>query len=221
MRPVEPPLYFWETSQKGALPKITKEYFRCKGNPLNPVRIEEVRGEKVRYFDCGGSDKHSLCLRDQKEWIFPILPEVLNYIQQKTGRRVVITSGYRCPEHNAYVDPHPSNQTSKHMIGAEVDFYVQGMEHKPEEVVKLIIGYYKDQKEYQEFKRYEKPDAQVSTQPWMNKELFIKIYKATEGRNFDNRHPYPYIALQVRYDRDKKERVVYSWDSSFRGYLRF
>lgn len=227
MEKVPLPAYPWEKEAPGQLPSVTKEYFRCRGSSLNPVKSELVRGENLKYHDCGGSQKHSLPLRDGKEWVFPVYLEIFNYIQSKTGKRVVITSGHRCPDHNTYVDSSPLNQSSKHLIGAEVDFYVQGMESKPEAVINLVIEYYqshpkyKTQKEFTEFKRYEKETTNVSTLPWMNKELFIKLYKPKEGRNFDNRHPYPYLSIQVRYDRDRNERVTYSWDQAFRNYLRY
>lgn len=226
---VEPPvkanssLYSWagRSSQK-----ITKEYFRCKGCSRNPVHIVQQKGEEVRFFDCGGPDRHSLPLRDQKEFIYPILIDLLNYIQDKTGKKVIITSGHRCPDHNTYVDSSKENLASKHMIGAEVSFYVQGWENQPEKVIKLLQDYYLEKskysgfKEYQEFKRYEKDKTNVSTPPWMNKEIFIKLFKKNEGRNFDNRHPYPYISIQVRYDMDTQEKVIYTWEKANRNFLR-
>lgn len=213
--------YPWENNLVGEHPKITKEFFRCKGQILNPPRIvTEGGGEPIRIADCGGIEKHSLYLRDGKEFIYPILIDLLNYVQAKTGKRVVITSGYRCPEHNNYVDPAISNQASKHMVGAEVDFYVQGLENRPDSIVKLLMEYYKGQKDLETFQRYDKQDCNVSTPPWMNKEIFIKVFHSSEGRNFDNRHPYPYISLQVRFDRDRKEKVVYNWNDAFHNYLR-
>lgn len=217
--------YPWEQKIIGKNPKITKDFFRCKGSSLNPVRIIQRNGEIERYFDCGGSEKHSLPLKDGKEFIYPILIDLINYIQTKTGKRVVITCGHRCPEHNLYSDPSPENQYSKHMIGAEVSFYVQGLEENPEIIVKHIQNYYKEnlkyhgQKEYEEFKRYEK-ETNVSMPPWMNKEIFIKLFKKKEGRNFDNRHPYPYISIQVRFDHEKQEKVIYTWDKANHNYLR-
>lgn len=219
--------YFFETGLAGKWPKVTKEYFRCKGCSLNPPHTETVRGEVVKIHDCGGGGRHSLSLREGKEFIYPALLNLLNYIQEKTGKRVVITSGYRCPEHNAYVDSSPMNQTSKHQIGAEVDFYVQGMENKPLEIVSIIQSYYtmhskyRGDKELITFKRYQKKDVNTKQEPWMNKEIFVKLYSATEGRNYDNRHPYPYLSIQVRYDLEKNERVAYSWDLAFRGFMRY
>lgn len=220
------PPYPWTKEQIGNQLKITKEFFRCKGSGLNPPHIVQEKGEIVRYHDCGGAEKHSLPLRENKEFIYPILIDLLNHIQTKTKKKVVITSGHRCPEHNSYVDPSPSNRYSKHMIGAEVSFYVQGMEEQSDKIVALLQEYYKTSAKYQgkkdfvEFKRYEKGDLNVSTQPWYNKEIFIKVFKRKEGRNFDNRHPYPYLSIQVRYDDETKERVAYSWEKAFHNFMR-
>ncbi len=217
-----PPHYPWAGHSAR---KITKDFFRCKGSSLNPPHSIQQKGEAIKVFDCGGAEKHSLPLQGDKEFIFPILIDLLNYLQEQSKKKVIITSGHRCPEHNLYVDSSTENQASKHMIGAEVSFYIQGWEDKPEKAIQLLQKYYlekpayKGLKEFQEFKRYEK-DTNVSTQPWINKEIFIKLFKKKEGRNFDNRHPYPYISIQVRFDKDTQEKVIYSWDKANRNFLR-
>ncbi|MBA3722502.1 MAG: hypothetical protein H0W88_08895 [Parachlamydiaceae bacterium] len=219
--------YPWEEGSYGVHSKITKEFFRCKGSGLNPVRLLQKEKETLRFYDCGGTQRHSLPLRDQKEFIYPILIDLMNYLQNKTGQRVVITCGHSCIDHNLYLDSSPANQASKHLIGAEVDFYIQGIEHQPEKNVEMIIKYYqenpkyKGQKEYEQFVRYEKGDSQISTKPWYNKEIFIKLYRKNEGRDFDNRHPYPYVSIQVRYDWDLKEKVSYSWEKAFHNLHRW
>lgn len=168
-----------------------------------------------------------LPLKDKKEFIYPILIDLLNAIQTKTGKRVVITCGHCCPEHSAYLDPSVSNQASKHMLGAEVDFYVEGMESQPEKIIALIQAYYKEEPKYRglknfiEFKRFEKETTNVSTPPWYNQEIFIKLYRKNEGRDGDNRHPYPYLSLQVRYDWDLDQKVTYSWDKAYGNFLRW
>ena len=213
------PIYPWE-NENSSLLKITKEYFRCKGSPLHPSKnIRENQEEKV-FTDCEGNQKHSLPLVHGKEGVYPILLDLLNYVQKKTARKVVVTCGHRCPVHNTYADRSKDNRISKHMIGAEVDFYVQGLENKPEEIVEILQSYYKDKNDYEHFYRYDK-SSNASTKPWFNKEVFIKLYQKNEGRDFDNRHPYPYIAIQVRYDRDIKDRVIYTWEKSVNGYLRW
>ncbi len=217
--------YPWESESN--LPRITKEFFRCKGNPVNPPIVDASDPAKPAPCpDCEGGSRHGLPILHGKENVYPLLVDLLNYLQKKTGKRVIITCGHRCPLHNTYADPSKDNRTSKHQIGAEVDFYVQGMEDRPQEIVGLIMQYYqenpayKNDKEYLEFKRYDKPDAHVEIQPWLNKEIFIKLCQKNEGRDADNRHPHPYICLQVRYDRDRKERVLYDWEKANKGYHR-
>ena len=218
--------YPWEENRQSHYPKITKDFFRCRGSSLNPVNLFQKEKEIVRFYDCGGVQKHGLPLRDQKEFIYPILIDLLNYIQTGTGKRVVITCGHCCPEHNAYLDPSRANQASKHMLGAEVDFYVQGLEEQPDHIVDLILAYYRKEpkyqgkKEFQEFKRYEQENRTLRVPPWYNKEIFVKLYRKNEGRDSDNRHPYPYVSIQVRYDWDRDEQVTYSWNKAFRNFHR-
>ncbi len=217
--------YPWESDAN--LPRITKDFFRCKGSSANAPVLDLSDPEKpAPCADCDGGTRHGLPIIHGKEGVYPILIDLLNYVQKKTGRRVVITCGHRCPAHNAYSDLSKENKTSKHQIGAEVDFYVQGMEDRPQEIVGLLMQYYQEtpayqgEKEFQNFQRYERPDAKTEIQPWMNKEIYIKLNQKHEGRDADNRHPHPYIAVQVRYDRDKKERVLYDWGKANKGYPR-
>ena len=223
LRQIEP--YPWEEKIVGNFPRITKEFFRCKGSSLNPLRVEvQEDGELVKYQDCNG--RHSLPLQDKKEFIFPILLELLNHVQKKTGKRVVVTSGHCCPKHNSYKDPSKYNRTSKHMIGAEVAFYVQGMESSPEKVLELLCSFYqesllyKGNKAYEEFSTYDGP-TNVSTLPVRNKEVYIKVFKKEEGRDFDNRHSYPYISIQVRHDREEDRGVFYTWNKAYNQYYRY
>ena len=218
--------YPWEEGVVGGLPKITKEFFRCKGSGMNPAFTETSEsGKVVTYKDCSGVSSHGLPLIHGKEGVYSILIDLLNYIQCRTGKQVVVTSGHRCPQHNKYCDRSKSANSSKHMIGAEADFYVRGMEYDPVAIVDLIMQYYSakkfsDKEEYTVFHRYEKNDTNVSTKPWYNKEIFVKLFQADEGRNFDNRHPYPYISVQVRYDEKNKERIFYNLNAR-EDYLRF
>lgn len=212
--------YPWENKYVGGFPRISKEFFRCKGNPLNPVVIQERDGKESLYYrDCLSGRRHGLPLKNGEEFIYPCLINLLNYIQEKTEKRVVVTTGHRCPTHNAYCDHSPYNWGSKHMLGAEVDFFIIGMENKPLEIIDLIFSYYKGDKEYEKFSRYETKDLNVATPPWYNKEIFIKLYLEGEGRDFDNQHPYPYIGIQVRFDRDEGKRVVFSQEQA-QNYLR-
>jgi hypothetical protein len=101
------------------------------------------------------------------------------------------------------------------------------MEQDPHHVIDLIMTYFREQpkykgfKEFQEFKRYEKAPQKQVTPPWYNKEIFVKLLCKHEGRDDDNRHPYPYLTIQVRYDWERSEPVTYSWDKAFRNFHRW
>lgn len=213
-------IYPWEA--EAHLPRITREYFRCKGNPANGSLLS---AEAEPILDCEGSSRHGLPIIGGKEGVYPILIDLLNYLQKKTGKRVVVTCGHRCPQHNTYSDASKENRLSKHQIGAEVDFYVQGMEDRPLEIAGLLMQYYQEtplynnDREYLEFKRYDKSDG-GAIQPWMNKEIFIKVSGKEEGRDGDNRHPHAYITLQVRFDKERKQRILYEWAKANQGYPR-
>lgn len=228
-QPLPLPHYPWDQKLVGGHPPITQEFFRCRGNLLNPKKVNPVEGSStpVELKDCGGQESHSLPVKDEQEYIPPILITLLNHIQESTQKPVIITCGHQCPQHNNYSESTSEPSTSKHQIGAEVDFYVRGMEHEPQKIVDLLQEYYRQNSDTKEdpsftnFKRYEKPDTNVSIPPWFNKEIFIKLYQKEEGRDFDNRHPYPYIGIQVRWDREADERVNYTWNKAHRGYWRW
>ncbi len=220
------PIYEWKKRMSGKFPAITKHHFRCNGKGINPIKKIEQNGQTLHIADCNGPSEHSLPIVDGKEHIYPILIDLLNYIQLKSGKKVVVTSGHRCPTHHQYVDNSPIQKYSKHMIGAEVAFYVQGLEENPETAIALVQEYYQNNsvyhglKDYQEFTRWEKNDSDTSTFPWYNKEIFIKLYKKNEGRNLDITHTHPYISIQVRFNKDKNEKVIYSWDKAFKCFYR-
>lgn len=216
--------YPWRSHEDDSLLPITKAYFRCKGHILHPVQVQQKGKETLSYYDCGGIEKHSLPLREKKEFIYPILIDLLNYIQTNLKKKVVITSGHCCPDHFIYIDPARSHRPSKHMIGGEVDFYVEGKEYDPQAIVNLILAYYKTNSKYkgledfEQFHREKNPSWGMPA--WINKEVFVKIVGKGEDRDFDNSHSYPYVNIQVRYDWDTQSNVTYSWDKAFKGYYR-
>jgi hypothetical protein len=206
--------YPWEKEPLN-LPKITKEFFRCKGSPLNPPYFDKKDPSKI-ISDCEGCIKHSLPIIHGKEGVYPVLLDILNYIQQKTKKRVIITSGHSCPNHFFYMT---GTKESKHMIGAGVDFYVQGLEKTPQKIIDLILEFYKENPSYRKNPHFEN-FSKISTS-WSNKEIVMKIFSKNEGRDFNNRHPYPYINIQVKYDRDTKENISFSWEAAQKSILHW
>jgi hypothetical protein len=108
--------------------------------------------------------------------------------------------------HNTYSDNDKSARYSRHQIGAEVDFYVEGYENRPEEVVEVIQSYYQTPSNPISYKRFSKKRHGIQ-----NKEIRVSIAQVGEKRDGDNRHPYPYITIEVLYDRAKKKSVQYTW----------
>lgn len=220
---VAPPTYPWQEREEKRC-KITKEFFRCKGDMLHPPNRFGKQSPIQEQYDCAGT--HSLPLRNGKEYVYPLLLELLNYLADATKNKVVITSGHRCPQHHAYVTASVLELFSKHMIAAQVTFYIQGMEDEPIAVVELLQSYfatnhqYRGKKGYHPFERYDKELEGSSFLPWCNKEIFIKVFTENEGRNKDNNHPYPYIDMQVRIDVDTGCRITPSWQQA-KTYLHY
>lgn len=201
------PLYPWDSKMIGDQVPITKEFFRCKGiDSFQPILIKGPSGSSTFIQDCDGIDSHSLPIKEGKEHIYPILIELLNLIQEKVNQKVVITCGHQCPTHQLFSNPDHKPSSSKHQIGAEVDFYVEGMEANPEEVLKILENYYMKKEHIEMFGK-----LVSSVGGFSNKEIAVKIVNSNEGRDLDNNHPYPYLSLQVKWDRFTKTAVSYSW----------
>ncbi len=105
--------------------------------------------------------------------------------------------------------PAKENRISKHQIGAEVDFYVQGMEDRPRKRSPAFsCSTIKKPLSIKTIRNTLNSSAMTSRTirhpALVNKEIFIKIYQKDEGRDADNRHPHAYITLQVRFDRETK-----------------
>ncbi|QVL55377.1 MAG: hypothetical protein KFB95_08715 [Simkaniaceae bacterium] len=207
--------YPWEKKKIGSHLRITKEFFRCQGDILNPPIQIHRQTDLIYHLDCGGIETHTLPIKNGKEFIYPILIDLLNHVQEATEKKVVVTCGHRCPNHNLYADPSKAGRSSKHLIGAEVDFYVESLEHSPQVVIDTLLTYYK------ESLRRSETLSSASTPSWYNKEVAITLYHETEGRDFDNNHPYPYISIQVRYDRDNKRPVQYNWHEAHTSFIKY
>lgn len=206
--------YTWESKQIGQNRRITKEFFRCRGSTINPpIQIHKFQ-ELVYHLDCGGIERHSLPLKNGEEFIYPILIDLLNHIQEKTGKKVVITCGHRCPAHNLYAEPSKSAQSSKHLVGAEVDFYVEEFEQNPTQIIEVLESYFDAP-----LMRSEKY-SRSSTPAWYNKEVAITLFYAQEGRDFDNDHAYPYLSIQVLYDKENRRAVYFNWNQAYNGFLK-
>ena len=211
------PLYPWDKKMIGHQVPITKEFFRCKGTcSFEPILIKRPGSSSTYIKDCEGIHSHSLPIKEGKEFIYPILIELLNTVQEKLNRKVIITSGHQCPTHHLFTNPDHKPSNSKHQIGAEVDFYVEGMEEHPEKALNILINYYIEHENKELFGKLSQ-----TIDGFANKELAVKIFNRNEGRDLDNDHPYPYLSIQVKWDRLTKKAVSYSWQEAHHNTYKY
>ncbi|MFY7842699.1 MAG: D-Ala-D-Ala carboxypeptidase family metallohydrolase [Rhabdochlamydiaceae bacterium] len=193
-------IYPWEKEKEASLVKINKDFFRCKGFRGNPPRVDP-KTKKI-FYDCQGALSHSLPMKNDREFIYPILIDILNAVQKKIGKQVKITSACSCRQHYEYIGG--SNPFSKRLKGAKVDFYVQGIEHHPQKVVEAIDFFY--------ITRSKKLGSDYSLKVlkkdvWQNPEILLKIKGCKDHRNRDNFHPYPYLTIEVLFDVNRGQVV--------------
>ena len=207
--------YPWEAKMIGNYMRINKEFFRCPGRRNNPI-CDGVS-------DCGGVRSHSLPTEGGTEFVYPVLIDLLNYVQIKTGRRVVITCAHRCPIHNKYAEPMATH--SKHLVGAEVDFYVEGYEQDMAQIVEILVRFYREsevyatQSEYTSFSVCTGNPRSLAHPGWKNREVAIRVFGPDEGRDFDNRHEHAYISIELLYNREARKKVHYNWNTANQSLL--
>ena len=98
------------------LEKLAAEYkppLEVLGEGINRIRLTENFGLWEFQCSCCGQVK-----------IHPKLVEMLQALREKVGKPVIITSGYRCPEHNKAVG---GVKSSYHTRGMAADIKVSGV----------------------------------------------------------------------------------------------
>jgi hypothetical protein len=202
-------LYPWENESE--FPKITIDHFRCRGNLNNKER--HALGQTFQ--DCKGLYEHGLPYVDGEEFVFPALLSILNKLQNRLEKKINITSGHRCPKHNSYVTLGTSKLT-RFMIGAKVEFYIEGMEKNPQNGIEAIIDLYKlDTEKYANFEKIRKDDGSFK---WQNKEIALSIEQKGEHSVLDNLN-HPVISIEILFDREKNESVILDWNKAYKGFI--
>lgn len=199
--------YPWESGFE--FPLITMDHFRCRGH--GKVRSS---GDK-EFKDCQGLADHGLPYGDNDERVFPVLIKHLNQLQKDFEKKVVITSAHRCPKHHAFLT-YGKSKISRYMIGAKVDFYLEGLQHQTDQVVDKLKSYYKGDEGYESFYQVRNKDGTIS---WHNKEVIITVNHEGEHKDLD-KLKHPVVSIDVRYDREKSENIVLDWKRAYEGYIR-
>ena len=97
-----------------------------------------------------------------------LVVDVLNDIQKRFGKPVVVTSGYRCEALNAAVGGVPNSQ---HMLGEAVDFFV------PTVPLLSVFSYVLDNVEFDQAIMYRRKHIiHLSVRPWgcVRKMAFVR-----------------------------------------------
>lgn len=193
-----------------AIEKLSIQMNRCKGTD------KEVSNQDEKVHDCS---EHTLDDFNQKNENAQIEldPRLASFIFNEIiskGYKVIITSGFRCPNHNHFSQvSDESGKTKKdslHSKAEAVDFIVlndQGLpltfqENKDLEQVlesqKEYIIPSSDEDEYNGniLKKLNEQAPYVSTK--INTLFFVHSYTPDEGRDPDNNHKWSYMHLDFR-----------------------
>ncbi|MEG1542260.1 MAG: hypothetical protein RRZ67_02520 [Victivallaceae bacterium] len=193
-----PPNYPHREYMEKVIPSVTKQSFRCKG-----------KGDFANNtFDCKGIFEHGLPLRDNKEFVYPCLIDLLNYIIKKSGVKVTITEGHSCPNHKKHLNPESPDLTSKHLIGAAVTF--KTIDLSTEKLFRIIKRYYAVHPAYRtcpEYTNFNQEDLQL-----FNKEVFVCTCIDKEKSLC--------TTMEVLYDRDKLCPIEIN-SENIQNYLRY
>ena len=126
------PSYPWDPMLSNT-PRINKYHFCCRGSIEHPV----YQTDKGWFSDCAGGQVHSLPLREDEEWISPVLIVLLNDLQDYFQTTAQVQCGHCCPIHYRYRIEKGERAVRRHMIGAAVDFTLK---HKSvDDVIPYLI----------------------------------------------------------------------------------
>ncbi|EKD56184.1 MAG: hypothetical protein ACD_58C00276G0005 [uncultured bacterium] len=184
-----------------AIEKLSAQMNRCKGTGKEVSNQDEV----VR--DCS---EHTLDDFNQKvgaqiELDSRLANFIFNEIISK-GYKIIITSGFRCPEHNhfsqVFDDSGKTKKDSLHSKAEAVDFIVLNNQGLPltyqenKDFEKVL----ESQKEYiipqDKLNKLHEQNPYISTN--IKIQFFITSYKPEEGRDPDNNHDWSYMHLDFR-----------------------
>jgi hypothetical protein len=184
----------YETGPQGYWHTLTRDHFRCKGKAAHgPIALSD--GSYL--FDCWGYD-HGLPWIEDREFVEPLLIDLLNGLQRELKSSVVILSGHRCPIHHRYLTQGQGSSTDKHLIAAAVDFRLQGYENTPAESVQAIQKIFRSLSE--------DPKAKLVTTPegWENYFCDLKWHPAGTAVSLDHPPEYGYFELILSHRLDMK-----------------
>lgn len=181
-----------EKNKEEILQEIKREISVCRGTGSEKKFVYKKTGEV--FYNCNehSLEEYNQQNPEQKVVIDNQLPELIYEEFIKNGYEVIITSGFRCPDHNnysvAYDGTGATKKLSKHCLGQAVDLILKKdgkfLEIKDYKIIKQEIF---DKYQYENWQKMYpnllKKDPDLDNTP--NK-FFVKYYSESEGRDPDN-----------------------------------
>lgn len=193
--PQKKPTYPWNTCYPRFL-SLTKYSFQCPGtNPEANIPLHQK---------CLGALHHGLPLVNGKEYIYPRLIDLLNFLQKENKEKIMVIRGHLCPKAFSLLDP--KEQHEKYLIGAMVK--VSSQVNWEKNLSTLVKKFYDKKKE-------EDPLYEIgsSTYPitFINQEFKFIIYPSLLTNIME---------IEVLYDKEKDSRINFT-EEDIQNYLRY
>lgn len=185
--------------------RINKYHFCCGGSIEHPI----YETDKGWFSDCSGGQVHSLPLKDNEEWISPILITLLNDLQDHFETAAVVLCGHCCPIHYRYRIEKGQRAVRRHMMGAAVDFKLK---KKP---AQQTIDYLVERANWYSADPLSPidPTYSHSTKAWKNRHFKIHLLENYESDQTAA------IRIEVFHDPIIDETIRFQWDTTEQLYI--
>lgn len=193
--PQKSPTYPWNTCHPRFL-SLTKYSFQCSGtNPEADIPLHQK---------CLGTLHHGLPLVNGKEYIYPRLIDLLNFLQKENKEKIIVIRGHICPKIFSLLDT--QEQHEKYLIGAMVK--VSSQINWEKNLSPLVKKFYDKKKE-------EDPLYEIENSPYaitfINQEFKFIIHPSSLTNIME---------IEVLYDKEKDSPIKFT-EKDIQNYLRY
>lgn len=190
-------------ASQNTIPPLTPEHFRCKGSHHNPITKHTIDGKQTYFQDCDGSHTHSLPIIDGKQTVYPHLIELLNHVQDVTGRQIRVLTGHRCYIHQSYLSSEMKDLTSAYQLGAAADVCFQSSSTGLKEIIHAIMDWYE-----QTNLPGSTFNANSDSNRWSNRYVQLSYHETTD---IDTKYKGPHISITLKVDPSTGKKITYSY----------
>lgn len=189
------PTYQWE-KQYPSFPSFTKYSLRCPGT--------NTEQNVLPHKKCLGALHHGLPLYNGKEYIYPKLIALLNFLQIENNEKIIIIRGHVCPKVFSLLNT--QEQNTKYLIGAIVK--ISSKINWEKKLPSLIKKFYDNKKEEDPLYEIKSPDYPII---FVNKEFKFIIHKPLIINSME---------IEVLYDKEKDLLIKFDLEDA-QNYLHY